>query len=1303
MIDKNDVKMPVQKKDEHINQSKDQIDRIEELLRLVNEADNRQELRLKQDYYAKFHWFGKRLDSEDRKSYFSYQEEAVYDFVFNLNKSGILSDQVGMGKTIEAGMIISELASRNELRSLLIIVPNEIMARKWEYELSSKFGIQKLVTENSRKEKIVYPEARSVKNFDEFARLVFDCMMSEKFRSYYESITEDYTDSDRIRPAYSYIHQYKNNPAHPETMAEVLSRFLAQDIEETVKMINEGLMDQYDDGSVQVVFDGKSFSITGTDFSVPYTYDADGDIARFIRGRVIRDLEREINVSRFFNIYRNFLMHELCGLLSLIGYYFMTIPEEMESISKRITKEYPILIIPIAYSDYSGDEVKLSPFLNRVLQNEVRSYKHEYNIQTANGMTESVYEPYRVIDFFIDVGYQTLIVDEVHDYIDADKKMSRKEFHANNGYSEYPSETYNRYELFDDYYFVPKNSLYKKLKALADQANRKIFLTATPIKSDMVDFYLLTLLASNKDSEDYRRISEVLQGGSGMLAGDMVEQTIHRIYDSFKSCVETETGPYFCSYCNEFLRLEERDSATRGDKHVERYVYPYFNNDYLKANVNHPDKITEYLNSHISYMSVEEIVMELILAYMAETQENVDIVSAMNRLIHLLGSGADFLQTRVIFRALLNNTVKLRFEEDFTKEDGQPIKRIRELLAINEGPRKWHKTYRKYGIRHTRHQTYNLAQCDKLECLNQNKIDRFRNLPLWPRRNGRVIYLYRDDVFFDSFLDVRRPRPTFGNTDIVMSDLPNIDKIAGEDHEKQERFDHAVDIFQYINDAMSGGDPINHEPLSRFYDAVELDDAGMVDFKLTMISRLMGSQGSDLGSIKGKVLLFAEHDREKILEWFRYQKCAPLFDPKQGDTLDPKKEAEYAEKWSNYRAPSDINRDWAVTESAEDMDRFSGNLLVVIDPKRYEKGVDLQKANTMINFDINYCPLKMEQRIGRIDRIRPSDQNQQIDIISFVPLNNMSGYVINFFANELKMFTQWMGETTGIVSVPDEDTQNRKGGESVAFEEKVEALDKFYTGIYDLCRIDVDEKTRKALAKQFVETFRTNDFRTDSDFRFLQQFKNSFDKAFRNSLSTKRQGYRAGKSNERVMRFNCTNGIFADCASDKCEGCSNRENCNDKQGIMRNKAKDFVAAVQSFYKDGAEFYKKELTDFKNTYKKTTINDPELRKEVEMQEEWLTRRQRSFASAQEQSKKLMDKMKLERKEPGSFTVPLESFDELFTPMKKLYWDDTVMTYLQHVLKRFHDQCDSVLKSAALFEKFVKTLAVADFMNNMEGNV
>ena len=97
----------------------------------------------------------------------------------------------------------------------------------------------------------------------------------------------------------------------------------------------------------------------------------------------------------------------------------------------------------------------------------------------------------------------------------------------------------------------------------------------------------------------------------------------------------------------------------------------------------------------------------------------------------------------------------MRFEEDFTK-DKKPIKRIRELLEMEEGPRKWFNTYRKYGIRHTRHQTYNLSKCDSLEKLSKTRVERYKNLPVWPRRNGKVIFLLRDDIFFDSFLKVER-------------------------------------------------------------------------------------------------------------------------------------------------------------------------------------------------------------------------------------------------------------------------------------------------------------------------------------------------------------------------------------------------------------------------------------------------------------------------------------------------------------------------------------------------------------------
>ena len=79
---------------------------------------------------------------EAGSSAFSYQNKAVKDFIYRFSKCGILSDQVGMGKTIEAGMIISELAYRKELNSLLILVPNENMAEKWQKELARKFGIR---------------------------------------------------------------------------------------------------------------------------------------------------------------------------------------------------------------------------------------------------------------------------------------------------------------------------------------------------------------------------------------------------------------------------------------------------------------------------------------------------------------------------------------------------------------------------------------------------------------------------------------------------------------------------------------------------------------------------------------------------------------------------------------------------------------------------------------------------------------------------------------------------------------------------------------------------------------------------------------------------------------------------------------------------------------------------------------------------------------------------------------------------------------------------------------------------------
>ncbi len=52
----------------------------------------------------------------------------------------LIADEVGLGKTIEAGLIWTELRARFDYRRLLVLCPS-VLCTKWEAELSSKFGL----------------------------------------------------------------------------------------------------------------------------------------------------------------------------------------------------------------------------------------------------------------------------------------------------------------------------------------------------------------------------------------------------------------------------------------------------------------------------------------------------------------------------------------------------------------------------------------------------------------------------------------------------------------------------------------------------------------------------------------------------------------------------------------------------------------------------------------------------------------------------------------------------------------------------------------------------------------------------------------------------------------------------------------------------------------------------------------------------------------------------------------------------------------------------------------------------------
>jgi hypothetical protein len=73
--------------------------------------------------------------------FYAYQFKPVLSFLDSPCRGLLIADEVGLGKTIEAGLIWTELRSRDDARRLLVLCP-AMLRMKWQRELSEKFGVQ---------------------------------------------------------------------------------------------------------------------------------------------------------------------------------------------------------------------------------------------------------------------------------------------------------------------------------------------------------------------------------------------------------------------------------------------------------------------------------------------------------------------------------------------------------------------------------------------------------------------------------------------------------------------------------------------------------------------------------------------------------------------------------------------------------------------------------------------------------------------------------------------------------------------------------------------------------------------------------------------------------------------------------------------------------------------------------------------------------------------------------------------------------------------------------------------------------
>ena len=72
--------------------------------------------------------------------FYAHQFKPVVKLMNSAGRGLLIADEVGLGKTIEAGLIWTELRSRFDFRRLLVLCP-AVLREKWQRELRKRFGV----------------------------------------------------------------------------------------------------------------------------------------------------------------------------------------------------------------------------------------------------------------------------------------------------------------------------------------------------------------------------------------------------------------------------------------------------------------------------------------------------------------------------------------------------------------------------------------------------------------------------------------------------------------------------------------------------------------------------------------------------------------------------------------------------------------------------------------------------------------------------------------------------------------------------------------------------------------------------------------------------------------------------------------------------------------------------------------------------------------------------------------------------------------------------------------------------------
>lgn len=126
---------------------------------------------------------------------------------------------------------------------------------------------------------------------------------------------------------------------------------------------------------------------------------------------------------------------------------------------------------------------------------------------------------------------------------------------------------------------------------------------------------------------------------------------------------------------------------------------------------------------------------------------------------------------------------------------------------------------------------------------------------------------------------------------------------------------------------------------------------------------------------------------------------------------------------------------------------------VIVSTEAGSEGVNLQAANVLVNFDLPWNPMIVEQRIGRIQRL--ASEHASVCIFNIILRGTFEEYIVGRLMEKLQMACHAIGDIEALLAASGmDDDQNENG---TTFEEKIRQL-----VVASLAGKDVDKATRLA-------------------------------------------------------------------------------------------------------------------------------------------------------------------------------------------------------------------------------------------------